>query len=134
MGVPVPKSVEGLDYSGYLRGGSNPGDEATVFRCVAPFGEWERRVGGRDYRALRTVRHTYALDLTGPWLLFDNETDPFQTNNLAGSPVHAAVQADLDRVLRRKLAEQKDAFLSARDYISKWGYTVNTNGTVPYSN
>jgi arylsulfatase A-like enzyme len=134
VGVAVPKSVEGLDYSGYLRGGRNPGDDATVFRCVAPFGEWERRVGGREYRALRTARHTYACDLTGPWLLFDNETDPFQTNNLAGSTAHATVQADLDRVLRRKLAEQKDAFLPARDYISKWGYTVNTNGTVPYSN
>ena len=133
-GVGIPRSVEGLDYSAYLRGGTNPGDDATLFRCVAPFGEWERRIGGREYRAVRTARHTYARDLTGPWLLFDNEADPFQTNNLVGSTTHAMLQADLDTLLRKKLREQRDEFLPARSYISKWGYTVNTNGTVPYAN
>ena len=38
-GVPIPKTVEGLDYSGYMRGGKNPGDGATVICCVSPFGE-----------------------------------------------------------------------------------------------
>ena len=133
-GVPIPRSVEGLDYSAHLRGGPSPGDNATVFRCVAPFGEWERRIGGREYRAVRTTRHSYARDLAGPWLLFDIEADPFQTNNLVGSTTHAKLQADLDMLLRKKLREQRDEFLPARSYISKWGYTVNTNGTVPYAN
>lgn len=133
-GVAIPPTVEGLNYAPHLRGGPPPGDSATVFRCVAPFGEWERRTGGKEYRGLRTVRHTYVRDLNGPWLLFDNETDPFQTNNLAGVAAAASLQSSLDALLRRKLAEQKDAFLHARDYIAKWGYTVNTNGTVPYAN
>lgn len=133
-GVAIPSTVEGLDYSGHLRGGPLPGDGATVFRCVAPFGEWERRVGGREYRGLRTARHSYVRDLNGPWLLFDNQTDPFQTNNLVGVAAAAALQSELDAGLRRKLAQQKDEFLHARDYIARWGYKVNTNGTVPYAN
>ena len=42
-GVPIPKTVEGLDYSRYIRGGRNPGDGATVILCASPFGEWVRR-------------------------------------------------------------------------------------------
>src|SRR6185436_15749442 len=34
--VSIPKTVEGLDYSGYLRGGKNPGDGATVIHCPSP--------------------------------------------------------------------------------------------------
>lgn len=131
-GLKIPKSVEGLDYSRYLRGGKNPGDGATVIRCVHPFGEWERRNGGKEYRGLRTTRYTYVRDLDGPWLLFDSQTDPYQTNNLAGLPAHAKLQARLDATLTRKLKQQHDQFLPGMDYIRQWGYVVNEHGTVPY--
>jgi arylsulfatase A-like enzyme len=133
-GVTIPKTVEGLDYSHYLRGGTNPGDGATVIQCIAPFGEWERRTGGKEYRGVRTERHTYVRDLQGPWLLFDNEADPYQTNNLVNLPDHSALQLELEAILSRKLKERGDEFLPAEDYIRKWGYRVNANGTVPYKN
>jgi arylsulfatase A-like enzyme len=132
-GIPIPRTVEGLDYSGYLRGGRNPGDGATVLLCVAPFGEWERRIGGKEYRGLRTTRYTYVRDLQGPWLLFDNRDDPLQKRNLVNLPAHAKLQADLDAWLRRKLAERRDEFLPGDAYIAKWGYRVNERGTVPYT-
>jgi arylsulfatase A-like enzyme len=132
-GIPIPKSVEGLDYSRYLRGGRNPGDGATVIQCISPFGEWIRRNGGKEYRGLRTTRYTYVRDLNGPWLLFDNQTDPCQTNNLVGLPQCSKVQAKLDTLLTRKLTERHDAFLPGDAYVKQWGYTVDTNGTVPYS-
>jgi arylsulfatase A-like enzyme len=87
--VPVPKTVEGLDYSRYVHGGRNPGDDATVVLCPSPFGEWIRRIGGKEYRGVRTTRYTYVRDLTGPWLLYDNQSDACQTNNLANLPKHA---------------------------------------------
>lgn len=133
-GLPIPGSVEGLDFSGYLRGGPNPGDDATVILCASPFGEWERRVGGREYRGVRTPRHTYVRDLNGPWLLFDNQVDPYQTNNLAALPAHQKLQIQLDEVLQRKLRERGDAFLPGPEYIRQWGYTVDANGTVRYRN
>ena len=132
-GVPIPKSAEGLDYSGYLRGGKNPGDGATVILCAAPFGEWERRVGGKEYRGVRTTRYTYVRDLNGPWLLFDNQTDPYQTNNLVSVPAHATLRIEMDAMLNRKLRERGDEFRPGADYIAQRAYKVNANGTVPYT-
>ena len=130
-GVELPKSVEGINYSEYMRGGNNPSDGATVIQCVAPFGEWERRRGGKEYRGVRTTQFTYVRDLGGPWLLFDNESDPYQTNNLVNKPMHARLQRELDALLNRKLKERNDTFRPAAEYIAQWGYTVDANGTVP---
>jgi arylsulfatase A-like enzyme len=130
-GVRIPDRVEGVDYSEYMRGGKNPSDGATVIQCVAPFGEWERRRGGKEYRGVRTTRYTYVRDLAGPWLLFDNSIDPYQTNNLVNNAATAELQGELDAVLKRKLKERKDEFRPAAEYIAKWGYEVDANGTVP---
>lgn len=132
-GLPIPNTVEGLDFSGYLRGGADPSDGAALLACVAPFGQWTRQRGGREYRGLRTRTHTYVRDLDGPWLLFDNRKDPFQLTNLAGRPEVAALQANLDALLQRKLAAAGDRFLPAGDYIARWGYKVDATGTVPYT-
>ncbi|MEI6390454.1 MAG: sulfatase [Verrucomicrobiota bacterium] len=131
-GVPIPKTVEGLDYSRYVRGGKNPGDGATVILCASPFGEWTRRMGGREYRGVRTTRYTYVRDLNGPWLLYDNQIDPCQTNNLANQPKYSKLQSKLEAALARKLKERHDEFLPGDAYIKKWGYEVDANGTVPY--
>src|SRR5206468_755271 len=48
-GVPIPKSVEGLNFNRYLRGGKPPGDGAAVILCASPFGEWDRAHGGKEY-------------------------------------------------------------------------------------
>jgi arylsulfatase A-like enzyme len=131
-GVTIPKTVEGLDYSGYLHGGKNPSDNATLIACPAPFGDWDRAAGGREYRGLRTTRYTYVRDLHGPWLLFDNQADPYQTNNLVSQSAPASLQAELEATLARKLKERGDAFLPAGAYIKKWGCPVDETGTVPY--
>lgn len=133
-GVAIPKSVEGINYSRYLHGGKNPSDGATVISCPTPFGQWERRLGGREYRGVRTARYTYTRDLSGPWLLFDNQSDPYQTNNLVSKLQFAKLQAELDETLTRKLKRNNDEFLPGADYIKRWGYPVTTNGTVPYDN
>lgn len=132
--VAIPKTVEGIDYSQYLLGGKNPSDGVTVISSVAPFGQWERSRGGREFRGVRTTRYSYVRDLNGPWLLFDNQTDRYQTNNLVNVPAQARLQAELETTLTRKLAANGDKFLPAADYIKQLGYKVNANGTVPYDN
>jgi arylsulfatase A-like enzyme len=133
-GVGIPASVEGRDFSGYLRGGPDPSDGAALLSCVAPFGQWNRAAGGREYRGLRTRRYTYVRDRRGPWLLFDDAADPYQLENLAGRPEAARIEAELGAALARKLAASHDEFLPAAAYIRRWGYTVDANGTVPYRN
>ncbi|HAH49559.1 MAG TPA: sulfatase, partial [Planctomycetaceae bacterium] len=133
--VKIPASVEGLDFSGYLRGGESPSDGETVITCPSPFGEWQRSPGGKEYRGLRTTRYTYVRDLKGPWLLYDNHADPFQQRNLCNEPTAATVQAELDALLNKKLAAQGDQFLPGNKYIAKFGYQVDPKtGTVPYTN
>ena len=134
-GLPIPGSVEGYNLSPHLRGkkGSEPAPDSTVIACIAPFGEWGWGRGGKEYRGLRTERYTYVRDLKGPWLLFDNDKDPFQTQNLVNLPQHLALQKHLDLLLTRKLKAQKDAFLPASHYIAQWKYTVDSFGTVPYA-
>ncbi len=131
VGVKIPKSVEGLDFTGAMRGGADPAGGATVLRCVSPFGEFTRQRGGREYRAVRSARYTYARDLNGPWLLYDNEADPFQRVNLVGKPEAATLQARLDKTLRAKLTRQHDEFLPGPAYVRRWGYRVDANETVP---
>ncbi len=131
--VPIPKTVEGLDFSGFLRGGKSPSPGAALLSCVAPFGQWTRQVGGKEYRGLRTARYTYVRDLDGPWLLFDDARDPWQTNNLAGHPKFLKLQAKLEAALRRRRAATHDQFLPGTAYLRQWGYTVDATGTVPYT-
>jgi len=132
-GIAVPDSVEGLDYSGYIQGGENPGDNAALLMCPHPFGQWTRRNGGKECRGVRTPRYTYMRDLDGPWLLFDNEQDPFQLDNLVDRLEHADVQAELDALLQKKLADTHDDFRPSAEYIAQWGYPVTASGTVPYT-
>ena len=133
-GINAPKSVEGTDRTGLITGEAADGDEAALIACPSPFGEWTRAKGGREYRGVRTRRYTYVRSLDGPWLLYDNETDPYQMNNLAGKPEHAALQAELEAKLAARLRETNDQFLPGGQYIAKWGYTTDANGTVPYHN
>jgi arylsulfatase A-like enzyme len=133
-GVPIPRTVEGLDYSRYLSGGANPSDGAALIQCVHPFGQWNRpQHGGREYRGLRTARHTYVRDLNGPWLLYDNEKDPFQMTNLVSDPAAKTIRERLDEQLTRRLAAMRDEFLPGMEYIRRWKYNVDATGTVPYA-
>ena len=132
-GAAIPESVQGINFGEHLMGARDPSDGAALILCPAPFGQWNRLLGGREYRAVRTARYTYGRDLKGPWLLFDNEKDPYQLDNLVGKAEHAALQGELEGVLRRKLRETGDEFLPARSYIEKWGYRVDATGTIPYT-
>jgi arylsulfatase A-like enzyme len=133
-GLPIPPSVEGIDYSRHMTGGENPNrDNAALIACMSPFGEWNRTLGGKEYRGVRTERYTYARDLKGPWLLFDDERDPYQENNLVGNADSADVQARLDGLLNDRLKSAHDEFAPADVYLTKWGYKdrVNRQGSLP---
>jgi hypothetical protein len=72
--------------------------------------------------------------LDGPWLLFDNQVDPYQLKNVVDSPEHKVLREKLDAQLSATLKERGDEFLPADAYIRKWGYTVDASGTIPYKN
>ena len=132
-GFAAPETVEGMDFSGMVHGGEDPGDGAALLACYSPYGQWARDRGGKEYRGVRSARYTFVRDLAGPWLLYDNSADPFQLENLVNRPEHAALQEELDAALSRKLRATGDDFLPGDEYVRRWGYITDEKGTVPYT-
>lgn len=125
-GIPVPATVQGEDFSSVLRGEREPWNDAALISCPIPSQQWSYRKGGREYRGVRTRRYTYVRDLNGPWLLYDNEKDPFQRRNLVGDPAYKEVQSELETILQRKLKQTGDTFEPGHVYAERWGYDVRT--------
>jgi len=129
-GVPIPDTVEGEDLSGLVRGEAEPHDRGVLFMNVSPFADYHQ---GKEYRGIRTARYTFVRDLDGPWLLYDNQSDPHQLNNLVNRPECAAVQKDLDERLHALLRKVGDDFRPRREYLDKWHYEVDRAGCIPYT-
>lgn len=93
-----------------------------MIACIVPFHQWNYGRGGREYRGVRTVRYTYVRDLKGPWLLYDNQQDPFQLKNLANEPRMAETRKRLEGILTQKLRAANDNFQAGNVYMDKWNY------------
>ncbi|MDR3710461.1 MAG: sulfatase [Capsulimonadaceae bacterium] len=131
-GLPVPAGVDGADRSGIVRGDVESPDEPALISNFVPFHEAARDRGGREWRAIRTTRWTYARDLNGPWLLYDNEADPLQSANLVDDAAAQPVRDEMDRLLWRELAKRADEFLPGDEYLQRWGYVSDAaNNQVP---
>jgi hypothetical protein len=122
--------VEGKDFSMNLVQGNDLENEAALIMLPVPFHEWQFKNGGREFRGIRTNRYTYVKDLKGPWLLYDNENDPYQMNNLIGKADFTTLESSLETILIQKLAERNDAFLSADYYMSQWNYLYDRTDSI----
>ncbi len=131
-GMEPSDSTQGLNYGPYLRGGDDPSGGQALVMCIHPFGQFTVQDGGREYRGLVTGRYTYVESLEGPWLLYDNQTDPYQLENRVNQPATAALQAQLHADLHALLQTRGDDFRPGQDYVAQWGYTIDETGTVPY--
>jgi arylsulfatase A-like enzyme len=132
--IKVPRSVEGINFSGVLKGKEKDKVAHTLISCVQPFGQWNRSKGGKEFRGVVTTRYTYVKDLKGAWLFFDNVKDPWQLNNLAGNAEYSEIEKDLEKRLQKTLKHRKDEFRPGMEYVKKWNYVVDITETVPYKN
>ncbi|MDA1045043.1 MAG: sulfatase [Verrucomicrobia bacterium] len=122
-GRVAPESVDGKDYSDVLTGTQHiPEDAAALLNMPAAFTTLQN-CGFKAYRGLRTARYTYVRNIDGPWLLFDNETDPYQMSNFINQSTHADLQARLEAQLQRRLAAIGDAFHDSNFYLERDGLT-----------
>ena len=92
VGVPVPDGVEGMSFANHMLGHEAP-FEASLFGCYVPFANYTDEHNGREYRGVRTSRYTYVRDLKGPWLLYDNQEDAYQLENLCNQSERRAVRS-----------------------------------------
>jgi arylsulfatase A-like enzyme len=127
-GVDIPNTVEGEDVS-QIAVGKGAKDRAALFMSVSPFCGWSL---GKGYRGIRTSRYTYVRDSDGPWLMYDNQLDPYQLKNLIGIDEHAGLQKELEAKLRVKLKDTGDKLLPKEHYIKQWGYNVDSRGQIVF--
>ncbi|MBT3295760.1 MAG: sulfatase [Verrucomicrobia bacterium] len=126
-GVDIPDRIEGDDLSGLFTGKEEDIDRHALFMAVAPFGPKIQA-----YRGVRNARYTYVRNPDGPWLLYDNEVDPYQMNNLVDDPVHKALRDTLDAELKRQLDRNGDCVMSREEAVAKWGYDTREGCAIPY--
>lgn len=133
-GLDIPTSVQGIDFSPALLAGEELGNEAALITLPVPFHEWQFMNGGREYRGVRTRKYTYVRDLLGPWLLYDNEQDPYQLTNLVDMPQFVQLREYLDGVLTEKLADTGDEFLPADTYMRRFNYLYDRKDSLRPAN
>ena len=128
MGVDCPKTAEGTDLGPAIARQAE-GPSSAFLQVIVPFAEQVEK----EWRAVRTDRHTYAESIDGPWLLYDNQADPDQLDNLVDKAELADLQAALKRELHQWLAKTGDSFESPAWYLQRYGYQVEEDGAAPYT-
>jgi arylsulfatase A-like enzyme len=116
-GLPVPESVQGKDWSSLIAGRTKDAAEpAALLNLPASFSV-VRRLGFAEYRGVRTPRYTYVRSIHGPWLLYDNQTDPYQKKNLVND--QPELRSRMDRRLDEMLKAAGDEFLPGARYVER---------------
>lgn len=118
-GLKAPESVQGRDHSLLIRGRAREESEPTALLNLPASFSVIRRHGCAEYRGLRTPRYTYVRSIYGPWLLYDNQADPYQKQNLVGKEHYRDLQSRLERMLDQKLKAAGDEFLPGARYIER---------------
>jgi arylsulfatase A-like enzyme len=116
-GLPAQESAQGKNWAPLMDGkAKDAADPACLLNLPVSFSV-VRRQGFAEYRGLRTQRYTYVRSIHGPWLLYDNQRDPFQMKNLVASD--GRVVKELDRRLDGMLKDAGDEFLPGKSYVEK---------------
>ena len=106
--LPCP-AVDGKDLSDASGGVASDQQDAVLLMKLVPGGGPYTINAITPWRGLRTQRYTYAHLLGhGPWLLYDNQEDPYQLHNLINRPEYAELQAKLEQRMRELMAEAGD--------------------------
>lgn len=112
-GLPGLPDSYGGDLSNAISGGGSLREAVLLLNAVSVDEGYRQGVG--EWRGVRTNTWTYARHVDGkPWLLFDNERDPWQQQNMVADR-HAV--AEMDRLLDDLLHEAGDVAASAEDTI-----------------
>lgn len=129
MGLPVPEACQGTDLSHTALGAEGSEPESAFLQHACTFADARALP---EWRGVRTKRHTYIRTLEGPWLLYDNRSDPWQRDNLVGRPEHGELEARLDADLDRWLERAGDDFAPQEVLWERFGYEVDEWNQMPH--
>ena len=124
-GLDIPGGVEGSDLSRVWTGRTKRGPNSAFLADYVSFSE------ARDlpeWRGVRTDRYSFISTIDGPWMLFDNQKDPYQLRNILHEPEGRATRRKLERELDGWLDRTSDTFMGPEDYLARFGYEVDKRG------
>jgi arylsulfatase A-like enzyme len=101
LGVSVPDTCQGSNLApAVVSGADSAGPEyQPLWHFWFPPSGRPLRAAPNGWRGVRTDRYTYARAVDrGPWILYDNRTDPRQMKNLIDDPAFKEVRGRLDRL------------------------------------
>ena len=106
-GVPCP-AVDGKDLADAVKGLAPEAQDAVLITKMAGGTSGGPYVDNAitPWHGVRSKRYTYVhLHGHGPWLLYDNEKDPYQLENLVDVPAYAELGAALEKRMRELMVE-----------------------------
>lgn len=117
MNLPIPETVEGLNKKDEIQG-NTVSDEGSLMMGTGPTATYGN---GHEWRAYRTKQYTYAI-FKNPEkeLLFDNQNDPFQMNNLANNGQYTDLKNKLKQEMFDKMEKNNDKFRENTYYRDHW--------------
>jgi len=116
--LDLPADLEGMDLSHWAYGQAGPEPDAALMQICGATAAWE---DGHEWRALRDKRYTYAIyRVDSKELLFDNQTDPYQQQNLVGDSARASVLKAFRSKLQQKMTVLQDTFAPCTWYRDHW--------------
>jgi len=109
-GIPIPDSVDGLDFQEAMRGERHDQRDAVLLMKMLPGGNPWIMNGVREWRGVRSKQYTYArlMEEDGPWCLFDNLADPLQLNNLVQDASFQSLCQRMEKRMTELMADAND--------------------------
>ncbi len=109
VGLEIPSTCDGRDLSAAFLGKPLREPESQFLMHI----DKHHASGGVRhpapiFRGVRTTRYTYAYLRSGPWVLYDNEEDPFQQRNLVNDPGYRKLREELHALVQEWLKKADD--------------------------
>ncbi|MBX6312673.1 MAG: DUF4976 domain-containing protein [Isosphaeraceae bacterium] len=99
--------MQGSDLSAVVLGRTDRGPDSAFFQIFVPFAGDQTP---HPWRAVRTDRYLYARTETGPWLLYDLESDPYELHNLVADATQAPLRERLEAKLQDWMKRTADSW------------------------
>ncbi len=114
-GFDAPDDMDGTDFSETLLAGKGETRRDVPESAYLQSYTATEQNEFAPWRGVRTARYTYARHQNEPWVLYDNQTDEFQTENLIDQPAHAELRAELDRMTMEWFEKSGDDWTERQD-------------------
>jgi arylsulfatase A-like enzyme len=118
MDIPGPSTIQGVDLSASIRAESGAHQPQALLIANQHSCDEAAVQSMPEWRGVRTHRYTYVENgPSQPWLLFDNEQDPYQLHNRVNDRELRVERAALSQQLAELLRASGDAFLGGEPLL-----------------